>query len=217
MLGLSVDYVIYVSATLTLLLCYGDRLRLFLFSKTISGDLLRVIDLSYGKLRTLQRIKLRTTQKLKVYVSLSGLLFPVILALILGTYTVYRIPESFTTYFLLLSFLTITYNRFSVMVFEKGILVSLASSIVTTVTLMLAVGTHYSLDSNTLFMLTYSASALATLIGVDLLNLRYVTFFKTKSVIMGGYGVRDAIFLIPALSSITTKTIYAILTLFSYT
>jgi len=209
--------VTYVSAILTLLLCYGDRLRLFLFSKTISGDLLKVIDLSYGKLKTLQKVKLRTTQKLRVYASLSGLLFPVILALVLGIYTVYRIPGSLTTYFLLLSFLTITYNRFSAMVFEKGILVSLASSIAATVALVLAVGTHYTLDPNTLFMIAYSVSALATLVGVDLLNLRYVSFFKTRSVILGGYGVRDAIFLIPALSSITTKTIYTLLTLFSYT
>lgn len=216
-LGLNVEYVTYLSATLTLLLCYGDKIRFFLLSKTISGDLLKVIDLSHGNLRALQKIKLRTAQKLRIYVSLSGLLFPTTLGLMLGIYVVYQLPKHLTTYLLLLFFLTVVYNRFSVMVFEKGILVSLASSVITTVMLMLAVGTRYTLDSNTLFMLTYSASALATLAGVDLLNLRYVTFFKTKSIIVGGYGVRDAIFLIPALSSITAKTVYNLFTLLSYT
>jgi len=214
---LSVEYVTYLSTILTLLLCYSDKIRFFLLSKTISGDLLKVIDLSYANLRALQKIKLKTTQKLRVYVSLSGLLFPTVLGLMLGIYVIYRLPQYFIIYFLLFSFLTIAYNRFSIMVFEKGILVSLASSIITTVMLVLAVGTHYSLDSSTLFMLTYSVSALATLTGVDLLNLRYVTFFKTKSIIVGGYGVRDAIFLIPAISSITTRIVYSLITLLSYT
>lgn len=214
---MNAEYVTYLPTALTLLLCYGDKIKLFLFSKTINGDLLKVIDLSYGELRTLQKIRLKTTQKIRVYVNLSGLLFPILLALIFGVYTIYWLPGHITTYFLLLFFLTITYNRFSVMVFDKGILVSLVSSVVTTVMLVLALGVHYSLDPNTLFMLIYSASALATLVGVDLLNLRYVTFFKAKSIIVGGYGVRDAIFLIPALSSITAKITYNLLILFFYT
>lgn len=216
-MSLNTEYTAYLSAALTLLLCYGDGIRFFLLSKTISGDLLKVIDLSHGNLKALQKIRLRTAQKLRVYVSLSGLLFPITLGLMLGVYVVYQLPGHLITYLLLLSFLTVVYNRFSVMVFEKGILVSLASSVITTATLALAVGEHYTIDSNTLFMLTYSVSALATLIGVDLLNLRYVTFFKTKSIIVGGYGVRDAIFLIPALSSITAKTVYNLFTLFSCT
>ncbi|MEO3993395.1 MAG: DUF1614 domain-containing protein [Desulfurococcaceae archaeon TW002] len=217
LLGLGTEYVTYLSTILTLLLCYGDRIRFFLISKSISSDLLKVIDLSNDNLRVLQKIRLKTTQKLRIYVSLSGLIFPVFLALVLGAYAVYRLPQHLTTYFLTFFFLTIVYNRFSVMVFEKGILVSLVSSVAATVTLVLAVGMHYSIDSNTLFMLTYSASTLATLVGVDLLNLRYVSFFKTKSIIVGGYGVKDAIFLIPALSSIMTKTVYSFFTLFSYT
>ena len=217
LLGLGVEQITYLSVMLTLMLCYGDKFRFFLFSKIISGDLLKVIDLSYGKVRALQKIKLKNTQELRVYANISGLLFPVTLALVLGTYVIYQQPQYLTTYFLLLSYLTITYNRFSVMVLEKGILISMMSSIITTVMLMLAVGTHYSLDPNTLFVLTYSVSTLATLIGVDLLNLRYVAFFKTKSIIIGGYGVKDAIFLIPAISSITTKTVYDFLTLLSYT
>lgn len=217
LLGLSTEYVTYLSMILTLLLCYGDRIRFFLVSKSVSGDLLKIIDLSHDNIRILQKIKLKTTQKLRIYVSLSGLIFPVLLALVLGIYVIYRLPEHLTTYLLILSFLTITYNRFSVMVFEKGILISLASSIAATVMLVLAVGSHYLIDSNTLFMLTYSASTLAALVGIDLLNLRYVTFFKTKSIIVGGYGIKDAIFLIPALSSVTAKTVHNFFTLLSYT
>jgi uncharacterized membrane protein len=212
LLGLSSEYSIYLPIIFTILLCYGDRIKIFLLNKTVSGDLLKVVDLSYGRLRTLQKIRLRTTQKLRIYANLTGLLFPVFLALSLSAYLIRQSPNYLVAYLLLLSFLTATYNRFSATVYEKGILVSLASSIVVTVTSTLAVSIHYKLGADATFMTAYSVSALAALIGIDLLNLRYATFFNTRSIIMGGYGVKDAIFLIPALSSVTAKLLYNLIT-----
>lgn len=205
--GLSSDAAIYSSIILTLAVYGGSGVRFFVLSRSMAGDLHKLISINFGGFAILQKVRLRATFKPRVYVNLAGFVVPVTLSLITLA-TLIRSLVPITTYVSLLLFLIVTYNRLSRVVSEKGVFISVASSIAMTTAVALALGTHLKLDAGTLFLMTYSASVLAALVGIDLINLRLTALFKSKSVVIGGYGLRDAIFLLPAVSALASKTLY---------
>ncbi|MEM0038443.1 MAG: DUF1614 domain-containing protein [Zestosphaera sp.] len=206
--GLSSDASLYLSLISTLAVYSGSGVRFFMLSRSVAGDLYKLVSISFGGFTILQRVRLRATFKPRVYVNLAGFVVPVALSLAALTYLIYRSLVPVTTYTSVLLFLTATYNRLSRIVSEKGVFISVASSIAVTTAVALALGTHLKLNAEALFLTAYSTSVLAASVGIDLINLRLTALFKSKSVVIGGYGFRDAIFLLPAVSALTSKMLY---------
>lgn len=210
-LGLDSEGSVYLSVLLALTLYCSSGLRFFIFSKSLSGDLHKVVNVRLGSVAILQRVKLKAVFKPRIYVNLAGFVAPVTLAFLILALQTHCLSVAPFKYLSTLMFLTITYNRLSTIVSGRGIFISVTSSMALTVVTALALGTHLKLAPETLFLITYSLSTLAVLIGMDLVNLRLSALFKGRSVVIGGYGIGDAIFLLPAVSSLTSKIIYSLI------
>ncbi len=197
----------YMALLFILLMYWVSSWNVFLFSKTFTEDIIKFVDLSVWKVRILQKVKFKVRYTPQVYFNVAGFALPTSLAICLAYIALWEGLITPTLFILSLTFLTLTYNRFSKIVKGNGVLIPIASSIAVTTALMIMLTTYLSLSVSKAFITTYSLSCLASVLGIDFLNLKSIAVYKSRYVVIGGYSLKDALVVIPALSSLTVKAL----------
>ncbi len=158
-----------------------------------------------------QRLSIRGETLSSVFLNLSGAVMPVLVGVFLFAKLVTSVPVKelllyFTTALALLIYL---YNRLTKFITGRG----LGLPVVTAVILTLLLGCVLAVTIPTelreyLVPLIYFSVTLATLIGVDLTNLRELALFNARYIVIGGLGSMDLVSVLP---SLTASLLYSLL------
>ena len=136
----------------------------------------------------------------KLIVSVSGCLIPLALstALLIMTPMTYA---DFIRLFIMVSFLTIVYNRLTKIIRGLGIGIPLFTAFLITVTVGSLMSKYGGFEEKAAIY-TYFASTIAALIGIDIINLRDLGIFRARKIVIGGMGYLDALVIIPTFSAL---------------
>jgi len=197
----------YMALSFMLLMYWVSPWNVFLFSRTFTEDVIKFVDVGLWNVKILQKVRFKVRYTPQVYFNVAGFAIPTSIAVYLTYVALKEGLITTTLYMTTLAFLTLTYNRLSKIVKGNGIFIPIISSISITTALMIMLSTHLSLSVSKAFILTYSLSCLASTLGIDILNLRSIAVYKSKYVVIGGYNLKDALIVIPALSSLTVKAV----------
>ncbi len=200
-LGLDVNTAPIVGSALTLFLYHFSDVNIGLMRKEFSENIIKPFLIEVDNQRLIQQVGFNIRSTSELLINVSGGIIPPVLGILAAYNALINYGYPLTSYSILLLFLIIAYNRVTQAIRGRGLGVPLATVLLLTVFASLAMTFHLK-DPQVASLITFSASAIASLVGIDILNLKKVTAFKSKYIIVGGMGVADAIFFIPALSSI---------------
>jgi len=158
-----------------------------------------------------QEIDFSISYKSKIMVNAAGVFVPLLFTALGIAVMWIQGTLNLRAWLMLTLFLIVTYNRLTLFIRGEGLGVPVATGvIVTTLTVLSAVYAGL-VEPNTAFMVAFTTSAPAALIGIDIINLRNTAIYKAKRVIIGGMGVADAILLIPVMSSLIVGNVVSLL------
>ena len=145
----------------------------------------------------LQSVVLRNRVNVDVLIDVAGAVAPAAITSYVVIYVVINDPALGFNLMIASAILTVITNKLSLVLKGKGlgipILVSVAAA--TAINLIITGSATYSqLLVATSFAVTY----IATLLGVDVLNLRKLARYRVRKVILGGLGPADALVFIPS-------------------
>ena len=209
-LGMSPTSAPSLGALLVALTYLGGSINLWVGRNAFRDDISRHVVIPLEDRGVYQTINLSVQVVSDILINLAGVIIP----LALSATAIYKIanslPSSIEVFTLLTLFLTLLYNRLTKVIKGSGLGIPLITVTALTVLPSLAIAEELSNPSISA-LLTFSSSAIATLVGVDLLNLRNTSLFKSRYIVIGGMGVADAVFLVPMFSSLIVFTISSML------
>ena len=213
-LYLSQNIIIYLAALLSVIIFLAGSINIYIKDELFDEEYIKPIVVKVDNTLIYQTIRFQARRLCSILVNLAGAVLPMAvsaIALIIIAMVQFDLLLQVVLNTFLLTFL---YHKLSILIKDKGVGVPIAVSIA--VTVILSVSTALCLNLSTLmtFALTFTSSAIALLIGVDLMNLGRVIFFNVRRIIIGGMGPADALLLIPATSALVTVNV--IKTLFGF-
>ena len=200
-LGLNPGLSLPISALLIPSMYLGEKINLLVGRNMLRDKISKPIVIPIGNTGIYQTVDLDVKVVSEILVNFSGAIIP----LLLSSAGLYRamtlMPQSLWDLILLTFFLALIYNRLTKIIRGSGLGLPLITVLTLTIIPSLAIAEILN-NPPLSALITFSSSTIATLVGVDLLNLRDTSLFKAKYIIIGGMGLADAAFLIPLLSSL---------------
>lgn len=200
-------------AALTVIMVYAlSRWNISLGRREFKEKYVKPMVLEVGGKHILQEVVFDLSWRNEILLNIGGSVFPLFLSLILfyHTITLFSIPPS--TVVVAAGFLTVVYNRLATFMKGKGLGVPLAAGVAVTTGTMLSLFLSGGVSVEGIYLLTFSSSVIAALVGIDVMNLKNSALFRTKYVIIGGMGPADAILILPVMSSLLVNAFVTILT-----
>ena len=173
----------------------------------VGGRAMDVID--WGDYVVLVRVRVFGEGKVKLSVSGTTLAFTATLLMALARS--FRVPASWGEALLVLAILAIStafYRGNSTYIRALGVALSVSSSIVYAVSASLLIGLFVR-GGNPLILSTL-VNFLAVLLGCDILTIKWTSLTGSRSLIIGGMGIYDAVVLIPTASYMLSGLLLAI-------
>ncbi|MCD6323756.1 MAG: DUF1614 domain-containing protein [Desulfurococcales archaeon] len=208
-LGVPEDVSAYVSASLLLMMYYASSLNFPVHQWEFRDEVVKPFLLTVDEAKIYEEVRLNFRSSTEVLINAVGTLTPLAMSIVGGFVAVTALGASIWDVVTLTSFLTFVYARITQAIRGKGLGVPLAKVVGITVVASLAI--TCGITPKAAALVTYASTVLATLIGIDLLNLRKVAIFRSKKVIIGGMGVTDAIFFLPALTALLVWSFASVL------
>ena len=211
---LSQDLVVYLASLSSVLVFIVSEVNIYVKDELFDEEHVKAVVIRVDNTLIYQTVKFQVRRVCSILINLVGAALPLlisvvaILAIMLTRLSL--LPQLLLNTF----FLTFLYNKLSVLIKDKGVGIPIALSTVLTVILSVSTALYFSLDASAAFLLAFASSAIALLVGVDLMNLSKVALFNVRKIIIGGMGVADALLLIPAMSALMTINIIKVLTCF---
>ena len=211
---LSQDLVVYLASLSSVLVFIVSEVNIYVKDELFDEEHVKAVVIRVDNTLIYQTVKFQVRRVCSILINLVGAALPLlisvvaILAIMLTRLSL--LPQLLLNTF----FLTFLYNKLSVLIKDKGVGIPIALSTVLTVILSVSTALYFSLDAPAAFLLAFASSAIALLVGVDLMNLSKVALFNVRKIIIGGMGVADALLLIPAMSALMTINIIKVLTCF---
>ena len=184
-----------------------ERYNLWIMRKAFVERLNKPIILFLGHRGLYQEVRVKVRTASDIMLNLAGSLLPVLLSFIALYYCLFILNVSLLYYSALVAFLVVVYNRVSRLVKGVGLGIPFISVLMITIFASLSIALEENYSASTASLMTFSASAIAALLGIDLLNIKVATIFKSRYLIIGGMGLTDALLFLPALSSLLISCI----------
>ncbi len=191
-----------ISASLLLLTHYASRLNIPLRRWVFRDDVVKPFVLRIDKGTIYEEVRLSFKSTTDVLINFVGGILPLGVGIASGYVAVTSLGVPLPKAVALTTFLTVVYARITQAIRGRGLGVPLAKVLAVSLAASLAVS--YGLEPRAAALITYSASAIATFVGIDVVNLPKVAVFRSKRVIIGGLGFVDAVFFLPALTTLLT-------------
>jgi len=158
-----------------------------------------------------QEIDFNISYRSKIMINVTGVFVPLAFtALGIAVMTLQGVLN-LKAWLMLTLFLIIAYNRLTLFIRGRGLGIPITTGVIVTVLTLLSAVYAGLVDPNSAFMITFTASTPAALVGIDVINLRNTAIYKAKRVVIGGMGVADAILLIPVISSLIVGNMVVIM------
>ncbi len=209
-LGMSPDLAPSLGALLISLIYLGGSVNLWVSRNSFRDKVSKPLVVTLGNEGIYQTINLSVEIVSDILINLAGALIPLFLSAAAIYEAIVTLTTSIQNFVLLTLFLTLVYNRLTKVIKGSGLGIPLIT-VITLTTLPSIAFTEGLGNPSVAALLVFSSSAIATLIGVDLLNLRNTSLFKSRYVVIGGMGLADAVFLVPMLSSLLTYAVSSML------
>jgi len=209
-LGMSPKLAPSLGALITSLTYLSGNVNLWISRKTFRDKISKPLVVTLGGEGIYQTVNLSVQIVSDILINLAGVLIPLLLSVIAIYEAIITLPSSIENFILLTLFLTLVYNRLTKVIKGSGLGIPLITVIILTTLPSIAFAEGLGNPSATA-LLVFSSSAIATLIGVDLLNLRNASLFKSRYIVIGGMGLADAVFLVPMFSSLLTYAVSSML------
>ncbi|MCD6428541.1 MAG: DUF1614 domain-containing protein [Desulfurococcales archaeon] len=210
-LTLSQDTVIYLASLSSALVFMVNEVSIYVKDRLFDEEHVKPVVIKVDNTLIYQTVKFRVRRVCSILINLVGAALPLLISVAAVLTIILASPNLLLQLLLNTLFLTFLYNKLSILIKDKGIGIPIALSTVLTIILSVATAVCFSLDAPTAFLITFASSAIALLVGVDLMNLSRVALFNVRKIIIGGMGVADALLLIPAMSALMTVNIVKVL------
>ncbi|MCD6084864.1 MAG: DUF1614 domain-containing protein [Desulfurococcales archaeon] len=208
---LSNSITVYIAAFLSVLTLVTGGVNIYIKDKLLEEEYIKPVIINVDKVLVYQVVKLQARRVCSILVNLAGAVLPMLFsAIALLTIAIVKL-DILPQVLINASLLTLLYHKLSVLIKDKGVGVPIAVSIAVTVVLSTTTSLCLNLNNLISFALTFASSAIALLVGVDLMNLRRVVLFNVRKIIIGGMGAADALLLIPAASALVTVNVVRVL------
>jgi len=158
-----------------------------------------------------QEIDFSISYKSKIMVNAAGVFVPLFFTALGMTVMWIHGALDLRAWLMLTLFLIVAYNRLTLFIRGGGLGVPIITGVIVTVLTVLSAVYAGLVKPNLAFLITFTVSVPAALIGIDIINLRNTVLYRAKKVIIGGMGVADAVFLIPVISSLITGNVVLLL------
>ncbi len=196
------EWIAYYLAGATMLAIYMfSGIDLKLCERSVEGKVVKPVILDVGGRIIHQEVEFRVSSKSRVLLNLGGAVIPILTSLtslfMLWNSGLLNVDAWIT----ITLFLTVSYNRLATMIRGKGVGVPLATGVALTVVIAELLSVSGLVSSKALALFTFSSSAIASLLGIDVLNLRRLIAYKARRIVLGGLGMLDAVVMIPTISS----------------
>ncbi len=196
------EWIAYYLAGATVLAIYMfSGIDLKLCERSVEGKVVKPVILDVGGRIIHQEVEFRVSSKSRVLLNLGGAVIPILTSLT----SLFMLWNSgllnVNAWITITLFLTVSYNRLATMIRGKGVGVPLATGVALTVVIAELLSVSGLVSSKALALFTFSSSAIASLLGIDVLNLRRLITYKARRIVLGGLGMLDAVVMIPTISS----------------
>ena len=210
-LTLSQDSVIYLASLSSVLVFIVNEVNIYVMDELFDEEHIKPVIIKVDNTLIYQTVKFRVRRVCSILINLVGAALPLLISVTAVLAILLTWPSLLPQLLLNTLFLTFLYNKLSILIKDRGVGLPIALSTMLTIILSVATAVYFSLDASAAFLLTFASSAVALLVGVDLMNLRKVALFNVRKIIIGGMGVADALLLIPAMAALTTINIVKVL------
>jgi uncharacterized membrane protein len=206
---------VYISTVLALLTILTSnilsRFNVSIGNVRLDDEFRKASMVRIGSKYLVQLVRFKTMNNISLEFNLGGFLIPLTLSTSILTYIASSQGASaLITTSLLVIISALLINRVSVVVRGVGlavpiVMVSLMVSLATMLVVTILGSPHQ------LWLLSYVASYISVLVGVDIMNLGKVVVHNVRRVIVGGLNIYDALSVIPASTTLITYTVLKLL------
>ncbi len=208
---ISQDSVIYLASLSSVLVFIVNEVNIYVMDELFDEEHIKPVIIKVDNTLIYQTVKFRVRRVCSILINLVGAALPLLISVTAVLAILLTWPSLLPQLLLNTLFLTFLYNKLSILIKDRGVGLPIALSTMLTIILSVATAVYFSLDASAAFLLTFASSAIALLVGVDLMNLSKVALFNVRKIIIGGMGVADALLLIPAMAALTTINIVKVL------
>ena len=103
--------------------------------------------------------------------------------------------------------LIIIYRRLSRFMAYRGVGVPLGYATLTTLVVLASALEGYT--PTEAFAIAFTSTFIASLVGLDIVNIKNLLLYRPRAIYIGGLGVIDALFMMPSMTALTAKLLVA--------
>ncbi|MEM2207190.1 MAG: DUF1614 domain-containing protein [Sulfolobales archaeon] len=204
-LGKHIVWDSFISFVIFLVLRLANDLRVPLLTLAVSsasGRLFDIVDWSDGL--AIVRIRMRGGGGLRVFFSLSALFFAItLIAAFARVWPTYLESSKLLTVLVVFIISIAFYRSNSAYVKNIGIAVSIFTAIIYATLINLLV--WLAIGSNSALIISVLINFAATIVGCDILPIKWAVLNNARVLVIGGLGLYDAIVLIPTVSYLASS------------
>jgi uncharacterized membrane protein len=145
----------------------------------------------------LQSVVLRNKVNVDVLIDVAGAVIPAITTAYIIVYVMINDPMLGISLLIASGILTIITHKLSLILKGRGLGIPILISVATATAINLII-VGFTTDSQLLVAISFAVTYMATLLGVDIFNLRKLARYRVRKVILGGLGPADALVFIPS-------------------